>query len=231
MTDPANPIDSSATSEIPGADTSTNPPPAPPPPPPPPAPTQSEAAAEQSQDKPAVEIPELTSKPITVGRILHVYMPHQFAGPRPAIVARVSTDPGFAAVNIFVDGFEDSAFLKTLRDKPAGNTYVVTVYDPLTEEQRKAVAAEDVYWAEWMPFQAAQSQLQEKAADNLARFTEFAQTIRDELRANTAAATNAPSTDGPQHETRLATCETAIVEIREQIGQLLRDARNRGVLA
>lgn len=69
-----------------------------------------------------------TTKPPTVGRILHAYS-DRWHGPRPAIVTN-----GFggacANINVFLDGANDQKLLAEFRSHSDGNTFSsVTCFD------------------------------------------------------------------------------------------------------
>lgn len=109
--------------------------------------------------------PESTKTRPTVGRVVLVFCPSLWDGPRPADVVSVHGDTVISA-NVKLDGHRDQAALEKFRARPEGNTLAsIHVFDPLTDEQRTEVVAgfapadpeRDWHpaWAEWMPFQAA----------------------------------------------------------------------------
>ncbi len=89
----------------------------------------------------------------TVGRILHVFNPKRWDGPRPGIVVGGPWGPPesqVANVNVFLDGLNDGDALSQCRTSPAGNTLgSIPVRDPLTAEQRAVAGWEQ--WAEFPP--------------------------------------------------------------------------------
>lgn len=109
--------------------------------------------------------PESTKTRPTVGRIVLVFCPSLWNGPRPADVVTVHGDSVVSA-NVKLDGHCDQSVLQKFRERSEGNTLAsLTVFDPLTDEERSEVAngfapadpERGWYpaWAEWMPFQAA----------------------------------------------------------------------------
>lgn len=100
--------------------------------------------AATSDKVPLTDIPRTAQEP-TCGRIVHVYSA-QWKGPLPGTVVRATGDTdGHPAVTLkvsgdsMVDGFAE----RTLRRVP--------VLDPMGGK-----VAKTEFWAEWMPFQAAQ---------------------------------------------------------------------------
>jgi hypothetical protein len=124
-----------------------------------------------------------SSIPATCGRIVHVFSKH-WQGPRPGVVMR-PLDDNTAAVNVMLNGAEDAGILAEFRARPEGNTIAVTIYDPLTNEQRDIVANDTPWaWAEWMPFQKGQAQLTAQAQSRVPGLIDSIQKILRLLASN-----------------------------------------------
>lgn len=123
------------------------------------APTVATVAAEAVEvtAQPTPELPQPACA--TVGRIVHVYCPDLFRGPRPAIVVTDYESTYKVDVNVFLNGSTDEHALADFRARRRGNTEcLVSVYWPLTDELRDRLAAAErqggstrVMWAEFPP--------------------------------------------------------------------------------
>jgi hypothetical protein len=121
------------------------------------APTVATVAAEAVEvtAQPTPELPQPACA--TVGRIVHVWCPDLFLGPRPAIVVTDYESTLKVDVNVFLNGSTDEHALSDFRTRRRGNTEgLVNVYPPMTEQERdRLVAAERqggstrVMWAEF----------------------------------------------------------------------------------
>lgn len=95
----------------------------------------------------------------TVGRIVHMYCPERWGGPRPAIVVQEFESTPRVNVNVFLDGTTDAQQLHDFRQRRSGNTFeLVPVYRSLTQTERASLAQAikqggDVrpFWAEFPP--------------------------------------------------------------------------------
>ncbi len=136
--------------------------------------TAPEAAAAEPTPEPQPK-PAPTAEPIRTSRVaaapprmVLVYCPDHFNGPRPAIVVASSPySPEQIAqgerqainVNVSADGTRDEEFLRLIRASPSGNTFNVNLYDALTPTQREQLIAERPegitrhapMWGEWPP--------------------------------------------------------------------------------
>lgn len=109
---------------------------------------------------------------------------NHWQGPRPGVVMR-PLDGNTAAVNVMLNGAEDSDILADFRARPEGNTIAVTIYDPLTNEQRDIVAKDTPWaWAEWMPYQKGQAQLTAQAQNRIPGLIDSIQKILRLLASN-----------------------------------------------
>lgn len=95
----------------------------------------------------------------SLGRILHVYHPERWDGPRAGLVVRELTSSKKVNVNVHFDGTTDEHQLHLVRQSRIGSTLeLVPVYPPLSSDDRAKLAAAikqggDVrpYWAEFPP--------------------------------------------------------------------------------
>ncbi len=89
----------------------------------------------------------------TVGRIVHVYNPTLWLGPRPGMIVTGPMGPvetQEANVNVFLDGITDADVLAHFRARTEGNTFaLIPVRDSLDDAGRTALGAD--CWAEFPP--------------------------------------------------------------------------------
>lgn len=102
-------------------------------------------------------LPEMVGA--TLGRVLHIYYPERWSGPRACRVCRELTSSKKVNVNVDYDGTTDEHQLHIARQARYGNTIeLVPVYPPLSADDRAKLAAAikqggDIrpYWAEFPP--------------------------------------------------------------------------------
>lgn len=95
----------------------------------------------------------------TLGRVLHVYFPERWSGPRAGLVVRELTSSNKVNVNVHFDGTTDEHQLHLVRQSRIGSTLeLCPVYPPLSADDRAKLAAAikqggDIrpYWAEFPP--------------------------------------------------------------------------------
>jgi hypothetical protein len=103
----------------------------------------------------------------TGGRVLLVFCPDSFEGPRPGFVVKASAlcdedlalgvPPQQVHINVQVDGIRDAKLLDQIRRRPEGTTFELNVYDHLSAEQRRrlveqrptGITRHQPMWAEW----------------------------------------------------------------------------------
>ena len=139
---------------------------------------------EPTKAPPALDLttPDPTSIRPTVGRIVYVFAPERWVGPRAAQVTgvlNVNGAPAFESdetqslvvnVNVQLDAVLDETVLRRSRPSMehdgAGDVLVrawrkLTLYDALKPEDRPAGGV----WAEWMAYQVGQAKKQDTLTD------------------------------------------------------------------
>jgi hypothetical protein len=119
-----------------------------------PVPALATKPPEATEPIPAVAVKDEFPAPqrATVGRIVHVH--HRgLTGARPGIIVSLDPTPPRMNVNVFLDGHNDARTFAEIRASSVGDTLPnVTLYPPLTIEQRQRLVDAGVnWWAEWPP--------------------------------------------------------------------------------
>lgn len=170
--------------------------------------------------------PALSLRPVSSPRVVNVYSPRGWIGPRPAIVTSADT-AGKISVAIFRDDADSIPFPSHL----AG----VRLYEPMTDEQRAAMPAvpgAPSCWAEWPTGDATRAS-GGVTADVGERLNKFGERI-----ASMESAAEARRVALEEHNGKLSAAEELlgeqgrqIAEVRELLKELVARVERSGASA